>query len=337
MIPAGLNHFIQLYPQPLGNQPQSIAVFSALIDSGMFTLVKAVELAAGLCLLLGYRVPLMLIAVLPVSFTVWYWDTELQGWWTASAVYGWGVLGCNVFLCLAYLRHYQSMFFGYGEPVSPLGGTAFAPAHFLRCVLGVVLAATSLAYFLPSLLPMIAPLPFADPMTLRLLSAFEASGLLAVAKFILLAGGMMLVLNRAVPFALTAILCVLVCAAFMATLVEASFVSAALASALLALTAVLMLAYLPAYRAVLATGALADGEADAPGENYNSVFVDPRGTIPRRGLLEASLVLIAALSFYYWVVPFANGDTGLVVLALPSAILLTHLFKDLFGKHREAR
>ena len=58
MIPAGLNHFIQLYPQPLGNEPLSIAVFTALLDSGLFTLVKAVELLAGVMLLLGWRVPL---------------------------------------------------------------------------------------------------------------------------------------------------------------------------------------------------------------------------------------------------------------------------------------
>src|SRR5690606_6844998 len=91
MIPAGLNHFVRLYPQPTGNQPLSIEVFTALLDSGLFTLVKAVELLAGVAVLTGFRLPLMLLAVLPVSFTVWYWDTELQGWWTASASYGWAV------------------------------------------------------------------------------------------------------------------------------------------------------------------------------------------------------------------------------------------------------
>jgi len=113
MVPAGLNHFIQLYPQPTGNQPLSIGVFTALIDSGMFTLVKAVELVAGLMLLFGWRVPLALVMVLPVSFTVWYWDTELQGWWTPSAIYGWAVLSCNVFLLYAYRHCYYSMFEGY--------------------------------------------------------------------------------------------------------------------------------------------------------------------------------------------------------------------------------
>ena len=110
MIPAGLNHFVRLYPQPTGNQPISTEVFTALLDSGLFTLVKAVELLAGLALLFGFRVPLALLAVLPVSFTVWYWDTELQGWWTVSAIYGWAVLSCNVLLCLAYWPSYRAMF-----------------------------------------------------------------------------------------------------------------------------------------------------------------------------------------------------------------------------------
>ena len=124
MIPAGLNHFIRLYPQPTGNQPLSTEVFTALLDSGLFTVVKAVELLAGLALLFGFRVPLALLAVLPVSFTVWYWHTERQGWWTGSAIYGWAVLGCNVALCLAYWDSYRAMFARHAVPALPRIGAA---------------------------------------------------------------------------------------------------------------------------------------------------------------------------------------------------------------------
>jgi hypothetical protein len=110
MIPAGLNHFIPLFPQPLGNQPLSTELFIALRDSHLFDLVKAVELIAGLALLTGFYVPLALLLCMPVAFSVWYWDTALQGWWSVSAIYGWAVLGCNVILCLAYFPHYRSMF-----------------------------------------------------------------------------------------------------------------------------------------------------------------------------------------------------------------------------------
>ena len=123
MIPAGLNHFIRLYPQPIGNQLLSIEVFTALLDSGLFTLVKAVELVAGLAVLFGFRLPLMLLMVLPVSFTVWYWDTELQGWWTGSAVYGWAVLSCNLLLCLAYWPSDRAMFANDHRPHLALSGS----------------------------------------------------------------------------------------------------------------------------------------------------------------------------------------------------------------------
>lgn len=121
MIPAGLNHFYQLYPQPLGNQLISTGVFTALLDSGLFTVVKAVELLAGLMLLIGWRVPLALIMVLPVSFTVWYWDTELQGWWTGSAIYGWAVGGCNAVLLLAYWDSYKDFFVRNARARLPFG------------------------------------------------------------------------------------------------------------------------------------------------------------------------------------------------------------------------
>jgi hypothetical protein len=92
LIPAGINHFWPLFPQPPGNQPESRAV-----------------LEAGLALLLGWRVPLALVMLLPVSFNVWYWDVVLQGWTSISAWYGWAVLGANVLLCAAWWPSYRPL------------------------------------------------------------------------------------------------------------------------------------------------------------------------------------------------------------------------------------
>src|SRR6185295_3096543 len=78
MIPAGLNHFVTLFPQPLGTQPLSRELFFALFDSHLFDLVKAVELVAGIGVLFGFYVPLSLVICMPVSFCVWYWDTPLE-------------------------------------------------------------------------------------------------------------------------------------------------------------------------------------------------------------------------------------------------------------------
>lgn len=110
LIPAGINHFIPLFPQPPGNQPASQELLTALVDSGLFSLVKAVEIFAGVCLLIGWRVPLALVMLLPVSFNVWYWDTALQGWTSVSAPYGWAVLCTNVLLCAAWWPSYRTLF-----------------------------------------------------------------------------------------------------------------------------------------------------------------------------------------------------------------------------------
>jgi len=330
MIPAGINHFYQLYPQPTGNQPLSIAVFTALIDSGLFTVVKAVELAAGLAVLLGFRLPLLLIAVLPVSFTVWYWDTELQGWWTASAVYGWSVLGCNLFLCLAYWESYKPMFARNVAPHAPLPALDI-PRLFdaLRIVLGVVLALSALRYFMPFLLAPYLPLPeFSDPMALRLRAVLDQSGLLAVAKFIHLVGGLMLLSRRSVAFALAAMMPVNICATFIAML-EGNGPLVLAALVILGVNGLLMLACLDSYKGVLTGGQLADGEGPEAGRNYESIFVNPMSGAPTRAYLLAAIPLLGALYAFGQVVPFANGTTGLYTLIIPTVIYAAGLGKSL--------
>jgi uncharacterized membrane protein YphA (DoxX/SURF4 family) len=110
MVPSGLNHFIRLFPQPMGSQPLSHELIVALLDSGLFDLVKAVELAAGLCLLTGFYAPLALVVSMPVSFCVFFWDAPLEGWGSRAAIFGYSVFGTNLLLCLAYVKSYRSMF-----------------------------------------------------------------------------------------------------------------------------------------------------------------------------------------------------------------------------------
>ena len=80
MIPAGINHFYPLFPQPMGTQPLSQELIVALPDSHLFDLVKAVELRAGVALLFGIYGPLLLLICMPVSFGVFSWDAPLEGW-----------------------------------------------------------------------------------------------------------------------------------------------------------------------------------------------------------------------------------------------------------------
>lgn len=110
MVPAGLNHFIPLFPQPQG-VGLSGEVFHALFDSHLFDLVKAVELIAGISVLTGWYTPLALVVCMPVSFCVFWWDNPISnGWLNKGGQFGQAVLFCNLALCLAYWKSYRAMF-----------------------------------------------------------------------------------------------------------------------------------------------------------------------------------------------------------------------------------
>jgi uncharacterized membrane protein YphA (DoxX/SURF4 family) len=118
MIPAGLNHFVPLFPQPMGSQPLSHELIVALLDSHLFDIVKAVELIAGICVLTGFYAPLAVILCMPVSFCVFFWDAPLEGWGSRAALFGYAALLSNLLLCLAYTRSYRSMFAVRSKPRS---------------------------------------------------------------------------------------------------------------------------------------------------------------------------------------------------------------------------
>ena len=129
MVPAGLNHFVPLFPQPQG-VGLSGEVFRALFDSHLFDMVKAVELIAGVCVLTGWYTPLALVVCMPVSFCVFWWDNPISnGWTNKGGQFGQAVLFCNLMLCLAYWRCYRSMFVPFRAKPRTLGDeTPAAPA-----------------------------------------------------------------------------------------------------------------------------------------------------------------------------------------------------------------
>jgi hypothetical protein len=124
MIPAGINHFYSLFPQPMGRQPLSHEVIVALLDSRLFDIVKAVELIAGLAAISGVYLPLALVICMPVSFCVFYWDTPLEGWGSRASWFGEAVLFANSVLCLAYIGNYRAMFTLRAKPRTPTIGGA---------------------------------------------------------------------------------------------------------------------------------------------------------------------------------------------------------------------
>jgi len=261
MIPAGLNHFVTLFPQPLGSQPLSQELFLALFDSHLFDLVKAVELVAGIGVLFGVYVPLSLVICMPVSFCVWYWDTPLEGWGSGASIFGTAVLVCNVLLCLAYFGSYRSMFAVRSTPraLGTSGGSASGKQLVLagRLIFGAWMLVNGINHLFVSLYP----LPSGhEPLAVQLMTGLVHSHLLDVAVAIELVAGALILIGVFVPAALCVVMPISVCAAFWA-LLDHQPLALTLGLAAIALNGLLMLAYIDYYKGVLQRHALAVGEA----------------------------------------------------------------------------
>jgi uncharacterized membrane protein YphA (DoxX/SURF4 family) len=261
MIPAGLNHFVTLFPQPLGTQPLSQELFLALFDSHLFDLVKAVELVAGIGVLFGFYVPLSLVICMPVSFCVWYWDTPLEGWGSGASIFGTAVLVCNVLLCLAYIRSYGSMFALRSTPrtLGAADGSAAGKQLVLagRLIFGAWMLVAGVNYFFVSLYPMPSG---HEPLAMQLMTGLVHSHLLDVVVAIQLVTGALILIGVFVPLALCVVMPISVCAAFWAVL-DHQPLGLFLGLAAVALNGLLMLAYIDDYKGVLQRHALAVGEA----------------------------------------------------------------------------
>lgn len=84
-------------------------VVGAMIENGiMFHMVKGIELLTGIALLLNLLTPLMLVAVLPITISVFIVDVffvaHLRG-----MVMGVGSLVLNLYLLLVHLESYRPM------------------------------------------------------------------------------------------------------------------------------------------------------------------------------------------------------------------------------------
>lgn len=136
----GLNWWVKLvgpYPSisDFVGKPLPPDFIGAMIGTGfVFHVVKGLELAAGIALLLNRFVPLALVAVFSVSVNVFLVDVFLAHRFRAY-VMGSGELLMNVALILAYLDHYRPLLSARAEP-SRAPGVA-GDAAFIRALVAV--------------------------------------------------------------------------------------------------------------------------------------------------------------------------------------------------------
>jgi len=317
MIPAGLNHFVQIFPQPLGNQPLSMELIVALIDSHLFDLVKAVELLAGIGVLFGLVTPLSLLVCLPVSFGVFYWDAPLEGWGSIAALFGYGTLFTNSVLCAFYWDHYKSMF-----TVRTSVNERQQLVMIGRIVLGALVTLVAVNYLFVSEAPT-GQQPLAD----LLMTSLVNSRLLNVALAVQLIAGLLLLSGFIVPLALTAQMIITSNALFWALILNQSPLLSLLTLVAFAINGLLMIAYLPYYRDILKDSPLARGEtADS---SYDALFINPHGSTSKAEYITALVTIVIAMAFFGLYMTGRTAEFCMLVMVYPAYVLVVRRFHDM--------
>jgi len=317
MIPAGLNHFVPIFPQPMGNQPLSMELIVALLDSHLFDLVKGVELIAGLGVLFGIFTPLSLLICLPVSFGVFYWDAPLEGWTSGAARYGYATLFCNAVLCLAYYKSYQSIFTLRTEVTERV-----QPVMIGRIVLGL-----AAVLFAVNILFISGAPQSTQPLAAQLMSSLDNSRLLQVASIMQILAGVLLLAGMLVPLALTILMIITSNGLFWAVFLNQTPLLAVLSLAMFAVNGLLMLAYLPCFKGTLERFSMAAGEENS--SSYDNLFVSPYGTTGKADFIPALITVLAAMAFFGYFVPGRTADFCMLVLTYPLFILLIRRVRDM--------
>ena len=317
MIPAGLNHFVQIFPQPLGNQPLSMELIVALINSHLFDLVKAVELLAGIGVLFGLVTPLSLLVCLPVSFGVFYWDAPLEGWGSIAALFGYGTLFTNSVLCAFYWDHYKSMF-----TVKTSVNERQQLVMIGRIVLGALVTLVAVNYLFVSEAPT-GQQPLAD----LLMTSLVNSRLLYVALAVQLIAGLLLLSGFIVPLALTAQMIITSNALFWALILNQSPMLSLLTLVAFAINGLLMIAYLPYYRDILKDSPLARGEtADS---SYDALFINPHGSTSKAEYITALVTIVIAMAFFGLYMTGRTAEFCMLVMVYPAYVLVVRRFHDM--------
>jgi uncharacterized membrane protein YhaH (DUF805 family)/uncharacterized membrane protein YphA (DoxX/SURF4 family) len=332
MIPAGLEHFIHIFPQPgyYTTRPLAHEMLFALLHSHLFDVVKAVELLTGIAVLLGFFTPLMLLVCMPVAFCVFWWDAPLSTWNYGSVMAGGRVLASDVLLCVAFVSCYRTMFPLRAKPQFPsTAQTAPSPAMQQLVLVGrIIFGAWMLINGANYLFFSLWSVPVGhEPLSVELMGAFVHSGLLTVAMLIQLVTGALLLIGLFAPAALCVVMPTSACALYWA-LLEHQPLPLLLALLAFALNGLLMLAYLDCYKGALQRSPLTLGESEQA-MTWDTLFVHSKGRTSREHFLGAAIPLALVVWWYAQAGPNVYPQWSLLVLLFPAVVLLARRLHDM--------
>lgn len=112
----GLNHWLEFFPRPSGSSPISRELIGALNHSGIFVIVKALEVLTGVMLLANRAVPLAGVLAMPVSLSIAHLNIVANAD-TFGMVVGVIIIGLNGLVLLGHLDRFLPMLaVRHGDP-----------------------------------------------------------------------------------------------------------------------------------------------------------------------------------------------------------------------------
>ena len=112
---SGLAHFLLPGWQPMGTHQPAIDFTQALIDSGLFTWIKVLEVVLGVTILANRLMPLTVVALVPLNLVICYWNFVLD---PAPVDYAFGGLTIvfNAVLAWPWRGYFWPLFAWRGRP-----------------------------------------------------------------------------------------------------------------------------------------------------------------------------------------------------------------------------
>lgn len=108
-------HFLAPWLQPMGSTPAAIAFTQALLASGLFGWIKAIEVATGLLMLANRAIPLVVLAIVPLNVVILYWNLVLDRGvvdWVFAAF----TVAANAVLAWPWRHYFWPLFVWRGRP-----------------------------------------------------------------------------------------------------------------------------------------------------------------------------------------------------------------------------
>jgi hypothetical protein len=115
-LASGANFFLNFTPTGTMVHPLATPFFDAMVNIGLYEIVKAIELIVGICLVTNRLVPLALVLEFPISLNIFFLSTIVIGKYPNN-ITGAKELILNLFLFAGYVRYYRSMLVFKSEPL----------------------------------------------------------------------------------------------------------------------------------------------------------------------------------------------------------------------------